>query len=321
MRCRIEPVDIVIARALAPVFFVLGLGYLAGRRKLVDNQNISALTVTLMNFALPASLFAALARTPRDILFQQDRLVLALGLALTVVYGITWCIERYWLRLTASVSAIQSLTVAFPNFVAVGLPLMQSVFGIESLVPVAAGIAVGAIVISPVTLVILEGGTEKAQRMSTTKRLFYAVLQSCKKPVMWAPFAGFVVSVLGLQLPDLAGRMLSLIGQSTAGLALFLTGLILSAQPFRMDKNVLLGVLLKNCFQPALMFVIVASLGISGTMGREAVVLCALPVGFFGTVFGARYGVASIEASSTLIASTFFAIITLSLLILLTPAM
>jgi auxin efflux carrier (AEC) len=314
-------VDIVIARALAPVFFVLGLGYLAGRRKLVDNQNISALTVTLMNFALPASLFAALARTARDVLFQQDRLVLALGLALTVVYGITWCIERYWLRLAASASAVQSLTVAFPNFVAVGLPLMQSVFGIESLVPVAAGIAVGAIVISPVTLVILEGGTEKARRMSTTKRLFYAVLQSCKKPVIWAPLAGFAVSVLGLQLPDLAGRMLSLIGQSTAGLALFLTGLILSAQPFRMDKNALLGVLLKNCFQPALMFVIVASLGISGTMGREAVVLCALPAGFFGTVFGARYGVASIEASSTLIASTFFAIITLSLLILLTPAM
>jgi predicted permease len=198
---------------------------------------------------------------------------------------------------------------------------MQSLFGIESIVPVAAGIAVGAIVISPVTLVILEGGTQKAQSMSTTKRLCYAVLQSCKKPVIWATFAGLVVSVLHLQLPDLASRMLSLIGQSTAGLALFLTGLILSAQPFRMDKNVLLGVLLKNCFQPALMFVIVASLGISGTMGREAVVLSALPAGFFGSVFGARYGIASIEASSTLIVSTFAAIITLSLLILLTPVL
>ena len=312
---------ITITRALAPVFFVLGLGYLAGARKLVDNQNTSALTVTLMNFALPAALFTALARTPRSILFQQNRLVLALALVLTVVYAITWCIERYWLRLTGGTAAVQSLTASFPNFVAVGLPLMQSVFGGESVVTVAAGIAVGAIVVSPVTLVILERETEKARKMSTAKRLCYAVLQSCKKPVIWAPFAGFSVSVIGFQLPDLASRMLMLIGQSTAGIALFLTGLILSAQPFRMDRNAFLGVFLKNCFQPALMFVIVASLGLSGAVAREAVVLSAVPAGFFGTVFGARYGVASIEASSTLIASTFFAIITLSLVIIWTAAM
>jgi malonate transporter len=51
------------------------------------------------------------------------------------------------------------------------------------------------------------------------------------------------------------------------------------------------------------------------------VLLAAVPAGFFGTVFGARFGVASIEASSTLIASTLFSIVTLSLVIYLTAGM
>ena len=54
---------------------------------------------------------------------------------------------------------------------------------------------------------------------------------------------------------------------------------------------------------------------------RQGVLLAAVPAGFFGTVFGARFGVASVEASSTLIASTLFSIVTLSLVIYLTAGM
>ena len=137
-------------------------------------------------------------------------------------------------------AAVQSLTVSFSNNVAVGLPLLISMFGPEGTVAVAAGIGVGAIVISPVTLVVLESGTEKAQSMPVRTRLLYAVLQSCKRPIVWAPLLGMAFSLIGIPIPDVAGRMLNLIGQCTAGVALFLTGLILSAQPFRLDGNAIM---------------------------------------------------------------------------------
>ena len=41
-----------------------------------------------------------------------------------------------------------------------------------------------------------------------------------------------------------------LIGQATGGVALFLTGLILSSQPLLLDRNVISGALLKNVAQP-----------------------------------------------------------------------
>ncbi|MGH9593662.1 MAG: AEC family transporter, partial [Bryobacteraceae bacterium] len=152
-------------------------------------------------------------------------------------------------------------------------------------------------------------------------RLLYAVLQSCKRPIVWAPLAGMAFSLLGLHIPDVAARMLNLIGQCTAGVALFLTGLILSAQPFRLEGNAVSGVILKNIVQVAIMYLFVVLLRVPAPAARQGVLLAAVPAGFFGTVFGARYGVASIEASSTLIASTLFSVITLSLVIYLTAGM
>jgi malonate transporter and related proteins len=310
-----------ILNSLAPVFFVLVLGYFAGRGKMVDNKNVHSINIMLMNFALPCALFLAIARTSSKVLVQQYRLVVALALAMILIYALTWVLQRRMFHLQPGEAAVQSLTVSFSNNVAVGLPLLISMYGPEGTVAVAAGIGVGALVISPITLVILESGTEKAKNMTARTRLLYAVLQSCKRPIVWAPVAGMIYSLLAFPFPDIAARMLNLIGQCTAGVALFLTGLILSAQPFRLEMNAITGVILKNIVQVALMFAFVRLLGVPAPQARQGVLLAAVPAGFFGTVFGARYGVASIEASSTLIASTVFSVVTLSLVIYLTAGM
>jgi len=288
---------------------------------MVDNKDVHSINVMLMNFALPCALFLAIARTSSKVLAQQYRLVVAMALAMILIYALTWILQREMFHLQPNEAAVQSLTVSFSNNVAVGLPLLISMFGPEGTVAVAASIGVGSIVISPVTLLILESGTEKAQSMPVRTRLLYAVLQSCKRPITWAPLLGMVFSLIGIPIPDIGGRMLNLIGQCTAGVALFLTGLILSAQPFRLGGNAIMSVILKNIVQVALMFGFVLLLRVPAPEARQGVLLAAVPAGFFGTVFGARFGVASIEASSTLIASTLFSIVTLSLVIYLTAGM
>jgi hypothetical protein len=53
-------------------------------------------------------------------------------------------------------------------------------------------------------------------------------------------------------------------------------------------------------------------------LGREAIILSAVPSGFFGILFGLRYGVVSQDAGSTLIASTILSAATVPAAILLT---
>ena len=67
--------------ALAPVFFVLLLGYLAGKRNQFDADQSAGLSKLALNFALPASLFVSMTAIPKDLLLKQGRLLLALTIA------------------------------------------------------------------------------------------------------------------------------------------------------------------------------------------------------------------------------------------------
>src|ERR1700756_3347653 len=66
-----------IMGALFPIFFVLALGYLAGRRNTFDADQAAGFSKLALSFALPAALFVSMTDIPRDLLLGQGRLVLA----------------------------------------------------------------------------------------------------------------------------------------------------------------------------------------------------------------------------------------------------
>ncbi len=64
--------------ALLPVFFVLALGYAAGKRHSFDADQAAGLSELALGFALPASLFVGMTDIPKGLLLEQGRLVLVL---------------------------------------------------------------------------------------------------------------------------------------------------------------------------------------------------------------------------------------------------
>jgi malonate transporter len=57
-----------IVGALFPIFFVLALGYLAGKRHTFDADQAAGFSKLALSFALPASLFVSMTSIPRDLL-------------------------------------------------------------------------------------------------------------------------------------------------------------------------------------------------------------------------------------------------------------
>ena len=146
--------------------------------------------------------------------------------------------------------------------------------------------------------------------------------KSILKPIVIAPTLrhGALHALCGILVPRLLVTSLTLIGMGAGGVALFLTGLILSSQPFKLNRNVATGTLLKNVVHPSLAAALVAALAVSPLIGREAIILSAVPSGFFGILFGLRFGVVSQDAGSTLIASTILSAATIPAAILLSAA-
>jgi malonate transporter and related proteins len=64
-----------LVEALLPVFFVLALGYFAGKRNAFNADQAVGLSKLALSFALPASLFVSMTDIPKQLLLQQGHLV------------------------------------------------------------------------------------------------------------------------------------------------------------------------------------------------------------------------------------------------------
>jgi malonate transporter len=181
------------------------------------------------------------------------------------------------------------------------------------LIYVALTLAFTFIFVSPLTLAILEASCSTSEHRGWT-----TPLRAALKPIVLAPLAGFCFAFADVPLPDFVARSFNLIGQAGAGVALFLTGVILSSQSVVLNSNVVSGALLKNVVHPLFVVGILMLVPLAQDVGRVAILLAALPSGFFGLLFGLRYGLESHDAGSTLVLSSAWSIITLTMALLVT---
>jgi predicted permease len=141
--------------ALLPVFFVLALGYVAGKRNAFDADQSAGLSKLALTFALPASLFVSMTDIRRDLLLQQGRLVLALILAHAGLFVVAWLLLRLVPSLRGTPSIIYALMLATSATPVFGLAVLQPLLG-----PTSAG-AVGLVALTinltvPAAVVLLE---------------------------------------------------------------------------------------------------------------------------------------------------------------------
>ncbi len=320
-----------LANSLVPIFVVMALGYFAGWIRDLDNKHVAELNALVMDFALPASLLVATATTPSALLWTQGPFLLVLSVSMLLLFGFSYWMERRFFGGDSGEAGIQALTIALPNYAAIGLTLVHAVFGATKTIYVALSIAAGSIELSPPTLVLLElektarpeasshaKPTSSMRSGSCAGEFLGAIGHSLLKPIVICPIIGIALSLSRIPLPGLIATSLQVIGVSAGGVALFLTGLILSSQKLLLTPNVLISVALRNIVHPLFTYGLVLLLKVSEPSARAAILLTALPSGFFGILFGLRYGKEPSIAGSTLIVSTLLSVVTLTVAIIVT---
>src|ERR1700730_4116746 len=131
----------VILLALAPIFFVMVLGYSTGRWHRIDNCHVAGLNSLVMEFSLPAALFMATASTPRGEMIEQGPFFAILCVAMLIPYLLWFYFRTRILKLPSSEAAVEALSVSLPNYAAAGLPIVVAILGPKEAVHVAVAIA------------------------------------------------------------------------------------------------------------------------------------------------------------------------------------
>lgn len=303
----------VIVSALLPVYIGLLAGYIAGKRGMVDNHNVKNINVMLMTFMVPLTMFIAIARTPRDVIVLDLPLIFVIGISMLILYSGSLWIQRRVFKLCLSEGVVQSLTIAFPNYASIGIPLAFPLFGEKAALLVAMAIAAGSIFVTPVALTQLAMGTSAPDNQVSVKKEFLKGLAGAvRNPVFFLPVIGLIWASCGIHLPEMVAVAFKPITAATGGVGLFLTGVLLSAQKIAVNTNVAISTLLGNIVQPLLTFGIAGSISMDHDTTLQAIILMAIPSAFFGLVFGATVNVRPSVSGSTLLVSSLSGIVTIA---------
>jgi len=308
-----------LVTALLPVFFVLLLGFLAGKRHAFSVEQAAGLSKLALSFALPASLFVGMTQIPRELLLQQGRLVLALILAHTGLFLVAWVLLGFFKPLRGTPSIIYALMLSTSATPVFGLAVLQPILG-----PTSAG-AVGLVALAinlvvPAVVVLLEmDAAAKSQQGATDSSQSSPVLtglaSGLQSPLLWGPILGITLVLARLHLPAILAGCFELIGSATSGVAVFAVGLVLAAHPVRISPTVLIGSLGRVTLQGAVLFVLLQVLHVVSPFAREALVCCSFPLATVVVLFAAKYKAVESEAASMLLTSTLALAVTVPVML------
>ncbi len=305
---------------LLPIFFVLGLGYFAGRSKRFDADQIKGINELVLDYALPALFFVAVVSTTRSQLIAEASFLAAILIAFVGTFIVIYLVSSRVFHHSTGAAALQANLLSFPSVGFIGPPIFKGIFGDDSLLSIATSAVVGSVTLIPLTLVLLEIHRQKASGVIATlpATIGQGLVATFKKPMVWSPLIAGVLVFLNVDPPQVIDNMFALIGSTTAGASIFLAGLIISSYKLRITREILVNTSIKMVGQPLLMAGLVALLGIANPLGREAILICAIPSSVLAPLISPQYKVYEAESAATLVTTSLAMIVTLPIAIYLT---
>lgn len=303
----------VISGALLPILFVVGLGYAMARLKIIPGSAAGTFAAFVVKLALPLSLFLVAAKAkPSDL--SDTSFVLAFVVGFMATFAIGLLLGKLVFGHDMRASAIQGLICGFPSMAYCGPPVLGAVVGPTGILAVLVGNLVTSLVMMPVALVLLHdaGKDGPGPAPGKAKVIATSLLEAVKQPLVWLPVLGAACSLLHVPIPAIVFSMTNEIGSAAGGVALFTLGLMLAGLTFRIDREVVLNVAVKNVLQPALLLGAALALGLRGTLAQEVFLIGVLPAATLVPALAHTNKAYEGEASLSAMASTLFSILSIA---------
>ena len=310
-----------------PFFALVLCGYLAARRRMLPLEAIPGLNGFVLFFALPCMLYRFGATTPIAQLLDVSVALTWLAAGLIMV-GFTVATSLN-ARIGWNDAAFGALVAAFPNSGFMGVPLLVALLGAQAAGPTILTMVIDMIIIS--SLCIALSRLDGADEHGAAKALKSALKGVLTNPMPWSILLGALVSVLGLELPGPAGKVVGMLADAASPVALFTIGAVLARSqmlataghtPAPALSDYLPVALLKLFLHPLLVLLIGAGLIRLGLpLGRFALVVivlvAALPSASNVSLLAERFGADNGRVARIILVSTAAAFVTFSVAVAL----
>ena len=296
-----------------PVFALMAVGFWAGRRGVLGAGGTAALSGFTTWFALPAMLFAALARVEIGVIVNPG-FVAVYGGSMAIAFAGGMIAARSFARADMAHMSVHGLSAAFGNVGYMGIPLCVSGFGPAGVLPATLAICIGGAGMMSVAIVLIEYGRNRGSGRGMLRRVGMAVLRS---PILQAVAAGMLVGGFGVPVPAAVMRFLDLLAAAAGPCALFAIGHFLSEQGLpRRLAEINLAVAGKMLLQPLAAWGLLQFFpGMEPMWAKSALLLAALPSAANCFVLAQEYDSFIEGASATILLSTLASVASVSVLV------
>lgn len=309
-------ISTTVLNALLPVVLTLLLGYVAGLHHDADTNVAAVLNRIVLTYALPLALFTGTVANTRAQLLGDLPLALALPIGLVVPYVAVVLIAHFVVKRDWAESAMWGLVMGSPATSFTGLPVLTAVVGARASVAVAMAGVISNSVVIPTAIVLINLQQASAIGKTEPPPSFPQILkQSLIQPVVIAPLVGVLCVMFNIRVPGALTHAANLMGVSSAGLALFASGIILQAQKPRLTIPVGVLALMRTAVIPAMVLAVLWRVGQPKEIQQEAVLALGLPAGTLQVMFAVKYHVNEQENASLLLFTNVASLVTLAVFI------
>jgi malonate transporter len=299
-----------------PIYLCIAAGYASVRWILFSKADMRVFGKFVIQIALPALLFNALASRPLvEVMHPAYLLTYTVG-SLSVLLGAIW-----WSRRVKGKGLTESTYVAMgmscSNSGYVGYPVMLLIFGPLAGVILALNLIVENLIKLPLLFTLADAGAHVGERPSPALVLRQTAERLGRNPMIVAIVLGFLVSLLGWQLPSVISRTVNLFAAASGGLALFIIGGNLVGLPIRgMRRQVGVIAAGKLFLHPLAIWTAIMLLpllgmpALQGELRAAAVLSAAMPMLGIYSLLAGRHGFEGFSAAALLVATaaSFFSL-------------
>ncbi|WP_137896853.1 AEC family transporter [Ramlibacter sp. 2FC] len=298
-----------------PIYVAIALGYLTTRMGLFARADMQVMGRFVINLALPALLFNALAQRPiGEILNGAYMGVYLLGSLLTLALGLLWA--RRGARQDRTTSVYWAMGMACANSGFVGYPVALLTLGPVAGVLLGLNMIVENLLLIPLLLALAESAENRGSRWQAV--VGQALRKLLRNPMVLGLVAGFAVSLLGWQLPSPLARTVTLFSQASGALSLFVIGGSLAGLHIEgMGRQVAQIAAGKLLLHPLVMVAVLTGLELAGLVALEPqlrlglLLTAACPMMGIYTILAQRHGRDGLAAAA-LLGTTTVSFVTLS---------
>lgn len=297
-----------------PIYAAIALGYVVVRMGWFSAGDMRTLGKYVLNIALPALLFNAVAsRDLGDVLHPGYMAVFLLGGLATIL------LAYLWFSMTASDATRRAVAVmgsACPNSGFIGFPVMLLVFPDIAGVVLALNFLVENVILIPICLILMDLSRGKGHT-SVMRQILMILWGVAKRPMVIGLALGILVSLSGIALPDPATQLFKMLAASASALSLVVIGGSLVGLPTKGNRALALqisaGKLLLHPAMVALALVALAAVGVTlpADMAVAVVLSAAMPMFGIYSVLAQEHGLEGLTSIAMLVA-TSAAFVTLS---------